>query len=69
MPNQSPVSVVDKSVVIFEDKSYTPRENPYGPLDVCATLFDHFNIPMEIQKVDTGGRPRYLLEGEAKVIL
>ena len=51
------------------DKSYTPRENPYGPLDVCATLFDHFNIPMEIQKVDTGGRPRYLLEGEAKVIL
>ena len=51
------------------DKSYTPKESPYGPLDVCATLFDHFNIPMGIQKVDTGGRPRYLLEGEAKVIL
>ena len=51
------------------DKSYTPKENPYGPLDVCATLFDHFNIPMGIQKVDTGGRPRYLLEGDAKIIL
>ena len=51
------------------DKSYTPKENPCGPLDVCATLFDHFNIPMGIQKVDTGGRPRYLLEGEGKVIL
>ena len=51
------------------DKSYTPKENPYGPLDVCATLFDHFNIPQGIQKVDTGGRPRYLLEGDAKIIL
>ena len=26
-------------------------------------------VPKNIQKVDNGGRPRYLLEGEAKVIL
>lgn len=51
------------------DKSYTPLESPYGPIDVAATMFDHFGIPQSIQKTDNGGRPRYLLEGEAKVIL
>ena len=51
------------------DKSYTPSESPYGPIDVAATMFDHFGIPQSIQKTDNGGRPRYLLEGEAKVIL
>ena len=51
------------------DKSYTPSENPYGPIDVAATMFDHFGISKSIQRVDNSGRPRYLLEGEAKVIL
>ena len=56
-------------VIGAADKSYTPKESPYGPIDVAATMFDHFRIPKNIQKVDNGGRPRYLLEGEAKVIL
>ena len=51
------------------DRSYSPTENPVGPLDLQATLFDHFGIEKGIQRVDNGGRPRYLLEGEAKVIL
>ena len=51
------------------DKSYTPLESPYGPIDVAAPMFDHFGIPQSIQKTDNGGRPRYLLEGEAKVML
>jgi len=51
------------------DRSYNPIENPVGPLDLQATLFDHFGIDTAIQRVDNGGRPRYLLEGEAKVIL
>jgi len=51
------------------DRSYNPIENPVGPLDLQATLFDHFSIDTAIQRVDNGGRPRYLLEGEAKVIL
>ena len=51
------------------DKSYTPKDNPVGPIDVAATMFDHFGIPQGIQKIDNGGRPRYLLDGEAKVIL
>ena len=51
------------------DKSYTPKESPFGPIDVAATMFDHFGIPQNMQKVDNGGRPRYLLEGEAKIIL
>ena len=51
------------------DRSYSPIENPVGPLDLQATLFDHFGINKNIQKTDNGGRPRYLLEGNAKVIL
>ena len=51
------------------DKSYTPSESPFGPIDVAATMFDHFGISKNIQRVDNGGRPRYLLEGEGKVIL
>ncbi len=51
------------------DKAYVPTENKIGPIDVAATLFDHFGIPKETQKIDQGGRPRYLLEGDGKVIL
>ena len=51
------------------DRSYSPIENPVGPLDLQATLFDHFGIDGAIQRTDMSGRPRYLLEGEAKVIL
>jgi len=51
------------------DRSYSPIENPLGPLDLQATLFDHFGIDQSTQRIDNGGRPRYLLEGEAKVIL
>ena len=51
------------------DRAYSPLENPVGPLDLQATLFDHFGIDKGIQRVDNGGRPRYLLDGEAKVIL
>ena len=51
------------------DRSYSPIENPVGPLDLQATLFDHFSIDKAIQRTDMSGRPRYLLEGEAKVIL
>ena len=51
------------------DRSYSPVENPVGPLDLQATLFHHFGIEHGIQRTDMSGRPRYLLEGEAKVIL
>ena len=51
------------------DKAYVPTENKIGPIDVAATLFDHFGIPKETQRIDQGGRPRYLLEGDGKVIL
>ena len=51
------------------DKSYVPTENKIGPIDVAATMFDHFGIDPKMQRVDQAGRPRYLLEGEGKVIL
>tara|TARA_R110000824_G_scaffold254899_1_gene443872 strand:+ start:594 stop:1841 length:1248 start_codon:yes stop_codon:yes gene_type:complete len=51
------------------DKAYVPTEDKVEPIDVAATLFDHFGIPKEIQRTDQGGRPRYLLEGDGKIIL
>jgi hypothetical protein len=56
-------------VIGSADKAYYPKIDKVGPLDVAATLFDHFEIPKEIQRTDQGGRPRYLLEGDGKVIL
>ena len=56
-------------VIGSADKAYSAIENKVGPIDIAATLFDHFEIPKETQWVDQGGRPRYLLEGNGKVIL
>ena len=51
------------------DKSYYPVNDKFGPLDLSATIFDHFGIDPKVQKIDPAGRPRYLLDGEAQVIL
>jgi hypothetical protein len=51
------------------DKAETPKSDPYGPMDVTATLFSHFGIDLSTQKVDFAGRPRYLVEEGARVIL
>ena len=56
-------------VIGKSDKAYYPTESKIGPIDLSATLFDHFGIDTAIQRVDQGGRPRYLLEGDGKVIL
>ena len=56
-------------VIGKSDKAYYPTESKVTPIDLAATMFDHFGIPQGIQRVDQGGRPRYLLEGEGKVIL
>lgn len=51
------------------DKSYVPKTDKFGPLDLQATVFDHMLIDGKQQRTDMAGRPRYLLDGEAKVIL
>jgi hypothetical protein len=51
------------------DKGYYPTDQKIGPIDLAMTLFDHFDIDPKIQRIDQGGRPRYLLDGEGKVIL
>ena len=56
-------------VIGAADKAYSPIENKIEPIDVAATLFDHFEIPKGIQRIDPSGRPRYLLEGEGQLIL
>ncbi len=56
-------------VIGKSDKAYQPTESEVGPIDLAATLFDHFGIPKDTQRIDQGGRPRYLLEGDGRVIL
>ena len=50
-------------------KAETPKSDPLGPKDVTATLFAHFGIDPQAQKIDFAGRPRYLVDSDAKVIL
>ena len=50
-------------------KAETPKSDPLGPKDVTATLFAHFGIDPQIQKIDFAGRPRYLVDSDAKIIL
>ena len=42
------------------DKSYVPTDNKLGPIDLQRTLFDHFDINVTTQRIDSAGRPRYL---------
>ena len=51
------------------DKSFAPVDGRVGPVDLKTTMFDHLQIPKEIQVVDQAGRPRYLLEEGGRVIL
>ena len=52
-----------------DEYNYKPDSNPYGPIDLQATIFDHLSIDKRIMRVDTSGRPRYLLEGNCRNIL
>jgi len=62
---------VERGRVIGEstDKAETPKSDTFGPKDVTATLFSHFGIDPQLQKIDFAGRPRYFVESGAKVIL
>jgi hypothetical protein len=56
-------------VIGTSDKAYYPATEKVTPIDVAATLFDHFGIPSDEMRMDRSGRPRHLLEGDGKVIL
>ena len=56
-------------VIGRSDKAYYPTESKVTPIDLAATLFDHFGIDPKMQKIDQAGRPRYLLDGDGKPIL
>jgi hypothetical protein len=50
-------------------KAEVPQDTPYTPKDLMRTLMDYYNIPLDTQKTDNGGRPRYLVEGDSRNIL
>jgi hypothetical protein len=50
-------------------QNYSPDSAPYGPIDLQSQIFDHMEMDKLQQRIDTSGRPRYLLEGEARNIL
>jgi len=52
-----------------DEYNYVPKNSSFGPIDLQRTMFDHLGIDISTQRVDNGGRPRYLLEGVSKNIL
>ena len=39
-----------------------PSTKPVRPQDLMATIFKHFNIDENLQYIDKGGRPVYMIE-------
>lgn len=58
-----------KGIIGTVDKTgFEVTSKPYGPTDILATVLDHMNISGGDKYLDTSGRPRYLIEGNASVI-
>ena len=53
----------------YDDKALSSTSNLYNPFDLTATIFDHFNLDIKHKFVDNIQRPRYITEGETRVIL
>jgi hypothetical protein len=45
----------------------TFKERPVTPGDLAATIYHHMGVPLDATYLDTGGRPRYIVEGGAPV--
>lgn len=53
----------------YDDKAVEPITTPFSPYDLTATIFDHFGLDIKHKFIDNVNRPRYLTEGDVKVIL
>lgn len=51
-----------------DSNGFTVTDNPYQPIDLLHTILNHVNIDTKTQFVDLSGRPRYIIDGESRLI-
>lgn len=60
---------IGKGIIGEVDKNgFDTRTNPYSPTDLLQTVLTHVGVSGKTQYTDTAGRPRYLVDGEAREI-
>ncbi len=53
----------------YDERAMAPTSTPYTPFDLTATIFKHFDLDVKHKFIDNLNRPRYLVEGEPRVML
>ena len=48
---------------------FTVTDSPYHPIDLLHTILNHVEINPKGQFIDLSGRPRYIIDGESKIIV
>jgi len=51
-----------RTVGEMDKYGYVPEGTLYGPMDLQRTIFEHMQIPLDLQRIDNQGRPRYLFD-------
>lgn len=58
------------SIIGTMDKNgFEQNSNPFGPIDLLHTILSFCDIEKGWTNTDLSGRPRYAVEGEAKIIV
>jgi hypothetical protein len=52
----------------IEKDGMAPLVKPYMPIDLLATILSHLGVNGKEQITDLSGRPRFLVEGEYRII-
>lgn len=52
-----------------DDKGTEVTDKSFSPFDLCWTILNHFDIDKTLKITDKQGRPRYIVDKEAKLIV
>lgn len=52
-----------------DSNGFAVTDKPYYPIDLLHTILSHVDISAKTQFTDLSGRPRYIIEGESKIIV
>lgn len=52
----------------MDKNGFEISDNPFSPLDLLHTIMNHVGIQKSLTNTDFSGRPRYIIDGESKII-
>lgn len=52
----------------MDKNGFEVSENAYSPVDLLHTIMNHVGIQKSLTNTDFSGRPRYIIDGESKII-